>query len=89
MTDFELLVYPHRAARKLPKPERFVAAVDWTEARLRKEFPDRDTVVQKLRAGISLSKKEIEFVIKKLAPKASVAGRPRALLHKSHEGFIS
>lgn len=76
MTDFEMLVFPHRAARRLPISARFEAAVVWAEARLRKENPSQDEVARKLSAGQGLTKAEIEVAIAALSPKPKRAGRP-------------
>lgn len=76
MTDFEMLLAPHRAARHLPIVARFEAAAAWVEARLRLENPSRDDVKQKLLAGQNLTKAEIAVAIAALSPKQMRAGRP-------------
>lgn len=77
MTDFEMLVAPHRVARRMALPARHDAAVDWAKTQLEREMPSSEAIVKKLRAGKSLSSEETEFIIAALEQKPKGAGRPK------------
>lgn len=76
MTDFEFLVAPHRVARLLPLAERYAAAVDWAENRMRDEFPDADAIAKKIQRRITLSDNERAFAFKALSRK-NAPGQPK------------
>jgi hypothetical protein len=75
MVQFKSL-FAHRAARRLPLPERYRAAVDWAEAQIRKEWPSPDDVIHKVKSGESLMAADKYLIIAALSKKTRKEGRP-------------
>jgi hypothetical protein len=76
MVQFKSL-FAHRAARRLPLPERYRTAVDWGEAQIRKEWPGPDDVIPKVKSGESLTAADKHLIIAALSKKlARKEGRP-------------